>query len=268
MYYPGEWMTEAVVSLARGIVEANTPIQLPVLADALEDAGCASSMVLADLRSTSEFVLASHGMRYARALADPEKTLSEQALTDAARRVAAARYSLWARCGVTGAAGMSLAELTRHITRKRPKGSGSKKELAERLRDRLDELAVRRWARATAGQRALKRAVEQTTREVEVALEAVQGAARERLLGVSKVIRTVLDAIHGGHASCDGGRVTASSYKYHWSTTVAYAIRQRDGTVRLTINRNPHATVTATVTATAAVWRAVARAHQQAGSVA
>jgi len=44
------WRTEAVVGLARGIDEANDFGALPVLADALEDAGCADAGLLAHCR--------------------------------------------------------------------------------------------------------------------------------------------------------------------------------------------------------------------------
>ncbi|MFO0797916.1 MAG: hypothetical protein U0804_10580 [Gemmataceae bacterium] len=44
------WRTEAVVGLARGIDEANDFAALPVLADALEDAGCADADLLAHCR--------------------------------------------------------------------------------------------------------------------------------------------------------------------------------------------------------------------------
>ncbi len=45
------WRTEAVVALATGIYEDRAFEQMPVLADALEDAGCANPDVLAHCRS-------------------------------------------------------------------------------------------------------------------------------------------------------------------------------------------------------------------------
>jgi hypothetical protein len=47
---PGEWLTEAVVRLARGIAADGAYDRLPVLADALEDAGCADLEVLGHVR--------------------------------------------------------------------------------------------------------------------------------------------------------------------------------------------------------------------------
>lgn len=44
------WRTEAVVALARGIYEERVFERLPVLADALEDAGCSDEAVLAHCR--------------------------------------------------------------------------------------------------------------------------------------------------------------------------------------------------------------------------
>jgi hypothetical protein len=46
------WRTEAVVALARGVYEERAFGRLPVLADALEDAGCADEAVLAHCRGS------------------------------------------------------------------------------------------------------------------------------------------------------------------------------------------------------------------------
>ena len=45
------WRTTAAVGLARGIYEANAFDRLPILADALEDAGCDDAAVLAHCRT-------------------------------------------------------------------------------------------------------------------------------------------------------------------------------------------------------------------------
>jgi hypothetical protein len=45
-----EWRTEAVVGLARGIVEDRAYERMPILADALEEAGCDSMSVLSHCR--------------------------------------------------------------------------------------------------------------------------------------------------------------------------------------------------------------------------
>jgi hypothetical protein len=48
--FEGEWRTEAVVGLARGMYETRDFGPMPVLADALEDAGCADADILAHCR--------------------------------------------------------------------------------------------------------------------------------------------------------------------------------------------------------------------------
>lgn len=51
-----EWRTEAVVALARGIYEERAWDRMPVLGDALEDAGCADEPVLAHCRGPNVHV--------------------------------------------------------------------------------------------------------------------------------------------------------------------------------------------------------------------
>jgi len=46
-----EWRTEAVVGLARGIVEDSAFERMPILADALEEAGCTDLNLLAHCRN-------------------------------------------------------------------------------------------------------------------------------------------------------------------------------------------------------------------------
>ncbi|QDU23958.1 hypothetical protein [Urbifossiella limnaea] len=48
--FDASWRTEAVVGLARGMYESRDFATMPVLADALEDAGCANADVLAHCR--------------------------------------------------------------------------------------------------------------------------------------------------------------------------------------------------------------------------
>jgi hypothetical protein len=48
--FESAWRTEAVVGLARGMYESRDFAPMPVLADALEDAGCAEEGVLAHCR--------------------------------------------------------------------------------------------------------------------------------------------------------------------------------------------------------------------------
>lgn len=48
------WRTETAVSLARGIYEERAFDRMPILADALEEAGCDNAEVLNHLRSTDD----------------------------------------------------------------------------------------------------------------------------------------------------------------------------------------------------------------------
>ncbi|MBN9522996.1 hypothetical protein J0H58_31535 [bacterium] len=50
------WRTEAVVALARGVYDDRAFDRLPVLADALEDAGCADADVLTHCRGDGPHV--------------------------------------------------------------------------------------------------------------------------------------------------------------------------------------------------------------------
>jgi hypothetical protein len=50
------WRTEAVIGLARGMYEARDFDPMPVLADALEDAGCTDADVLAHCRGDGPHV--------------------------------------------------------------------------------------------------------------------------------------------------------------------------------------------------------------------
>ncbi|HYH67329.1 MAG TPA: hypothetical protein VD866_21710 [Urbifossiella sp.] len=54
--FEGEWRTEAVVGLARGMYEARDFGPAPVLADALEDAGCADADILSHCRGPGPHV--------------------------------------------------------------------------------------------------------------------------------------------------------------------------------------------------------------------
>lgn len=131
----------------------------------------------------------------------------------------------------------SLVSLEKRITRKRSKGSGSKRELAQRLFEKLKELAKRRWAVACKGQRrpTPKQALDLVKR-IKEAL-TVQGRCKERTLEVQEVILTCRQADYSGTCTQNGGVVTANSYGYKWSTTTAYASRQTDGTIKVRIDR-------------------------------
>ncbi len=153
--------------------------------------------------------------------------------------------SCLARCGVVGCRD-TKTELARRITRLRPRGSGSKSQLADRLAEKLDELAARRWQWACKGQRRpTVKQVAGLAADITAALAAVQGRCRERTLTVQDVIRTARIADSNGAARDDGGKVTASSYGYRWTTTTVYATRQPDGTVRVAVSRDGKREITA-----------------------
>ena len=153
--------------------------------------------------------------------------------------------SCLARCGVVGCRD-TKTDLARRITRLRSCGSGSKSQLADRLAEKLDELAARRWSRACKGQRrpTPKQAAGLVT-QIADALAAVQGRCRERTLTVQGVINAARAADSNGTAHGDGGKVTTSSYGYRWTTTTVYATRQPDGTVRVTVSRDGKRDITA-----------------------
>ena len=54
--FEGEWRTEAVVALARGMYESRDFTVMPVLTDALEDAGCPNEDILAHCRGGGHHV--------------------------------------------------------------------------------------------------------------------------------------------------------------------------------------------------------------------
>lgn len=54
--FDASWRTEAVIALARGVYEDRAFDRLPVLADALEDAGCADADILAHCRGDGPHV--------------------------------------------------------------------------------------------------------------------------------------------------------------------------------------------------------------------
>jgi hypothetical protein len=149
----------------------------------------------------------------------------------------------------------TLTELQTRITRRRPRGSGGKADLAKRLADRMDALAAKRWAAAKRGQRkpSESQAAEMLA-AVEAALETSQKRARERRIGLSDVILAARKADATGTGYVDGGSVTASSYGYSWSTSTACAERLADGTIAVTVRRS----ASVTLTFSARWWAAVA----------
>lgn len=60
--FEAAWRTEAVVALARGMDESSDFAALPVLADALEDAGCADAELLAHCRGAGPHARGCHAI--------------------------------------------------------------------------------------------------------------------------------------------------------------------------------------------------------------
>lgn len=137
----------------------------------------------------------------------------------------------------------SLETLRSGIRRQRGKcGPGSTK-FAKILGEKLDELANRRWRRATKGQRVpTVRQASEVVKAIRNAL-AVQDRCSARTVSDQQVVLTARAAASQGKAVSDGGKVTASSYGYSWSTTSVSAIRKPDGTVAVKISRSGSSTV-------------------------
>ena len=148
------------------------------------------------------------------------------------------RGSLFVKVGVTRCT-ETLGYLETRITRRRPRGSGSRRELAKRLEQVLNRRANQRWERARKGQR--KPTTSQSAdmlRQIEDAVAAVNGRCRERVVDADDVIYTVMTAIRNGSGYSDGGTVKASSYGYRWTTTAIRCLRNADGTVTAVISRD------------------------------
>lgn len=145
---------------------------------------------------------------------------------------------LYAVVGVGGCQ-LPTSDLEKYITRRRPRGSGSRRQLAEKLRDALDRRSHSSWLRLCKGQRrptASQILVMEAS--IRLALEHVNARCRTRTLDRLDVIRCGYAAHLSGRSSVDGGRVTANSYKYRWTTTRAVAFRKADGDVRVVISRD------------------------------
>lgn len=238
-----EQLTETVSLLARGIVADKAYDRLPILADALEDAGRTldsyeSGILRGDRVNTPHLLPHWVGDILAVLSTETPDTIRAKELAAAeAKRVAAFRDSALARCGLRGSV-YSVKRLMSGITRRRPKGSGSKRELAQRLEDKLNELAARRWARACKGQRKpTDRQLVDLMTAVEEAVEAAQVRAKERRIDVTDVLETAVKADRTGGGYRDGGKVTASSYGYSWSTSSVTAERVTGGLIRVVISR-------------------------------
>ena len=156
--------------------------------------------------------------------------------------------------GITGCP-YSLKDLAARITRTRPRGSGSKVDLAKRLAAAMDARAAGKWISAKAGQRKPSpKAVAAALAEIDAALDAVQDRARERRIDSAAVVSAARQADETGTGHRDGGTISCGSYGYAWSTTTASAVRLADGTVRVRVGRSG----TREIVLPARVWAALA----------
>lgn len=261
-------MTEEIGLVAKGIVADKAYDRLPILADAIEDGGRvldryesealrADRCNAASAGSGGDTVLCS-GCNKSHSLPNwigemlvllctetPETLRAKEADAVEAKRVATFRQSAFAKCGLTGN-GYSIKRLMEGITRRRPKGSGSKRDLAQRLEERLNELAARRWLRECKGQRKpTERQLADLMAAVEEAVDAAQVRAKERRIDVADVLAVAVKADRTGSGHRDGGRVTASSYGYSWSTSTVTAERMPGGLIRVVVNRTTRREVVA-----------------------
>ena len=228
------WINHNVIDIALSVEAGTCP--LPILGDALADAGCPDAIVAECMTGTTMPALI-------RAEIDAIKARHDSFVR-----------SFFVRSGVTGNI-WNRVSLAEKITRRRPRGSGSKQALATRLGEALDKLAERRWVRACKGQRvpSPRQAVELAD-QIRKALDTANGRCRERLMSVQQIVNLAYRADANGSTTADGGTVTANSYGYSWSTTSASATRQTDGTIRVRISRNG---CSDTVTAPAKHWLSI-----------
>lgn len=255
----GVKLTEDVMGLARAAVE-NAAV-LPILADAVEEAGAPA--LAASLRdplrhphqNLMRLMFENWGQGFEGCFLENAATAQREVEAAEARaegeRLKRFRETAFGRCGVVGCV-LSHAYLKTRVTRKRPRGSGSKDELARRLADRLDELADRRWTAAKKGQRRpTPKQAAGLLAQVRRAVELANGRCDARTLDAADVVRCAARADATRTHSVDGGRVTANSYKYPWTTTAASATRLPDGTIRVRVSRDGRDD---TVTAPARWW--------------
>lgn len=145
---------------------------------------------------------------------------------------------LYAVVGVGGCQ-LPTSDLEKYVTRRRPRGSGSRRQLAERLRAALDRRSRLSWLRLCKGQRQpTPKQADDLTARLHYALKDVNASCRTRTLGHLDVLRCGYKAHLAGRSRVDGGRVTANSYQYRWTTTLAVASRRPDGSVRVIISRD------------------------------
>jgi len=214
----GQWKTENVLAMARAAHADRAA--LPILADALEEAGAPADYIDACRRGYADV-----------------GTLTRILEPDEARDA-----RLWRRSPLRGLGVLppriTIQAAQDHIWRKRPRGSGSRRQLAERLIGRMTELAHSRWRRACRGQRVpTERQAAQLMQEITNAVDRANGMARERLLTPGQVLQAAKQADRDGHGHRNGGTVTAQAYGWRWETTAAAAHRRQDGMIVINIER-------------------------------
>lgn len=243
-------LTETVQLLAKGIVADKAYDRLPILADAIEEGGRTLDRYESQMLRATDFSM--YGVRdrvddilTVLSTETPGTLRAKEVAKADADRLKAFRDSAFAKCGLRGN-GYSVKRLMAGITRRRPKGSGSKRDLAQRLEGRLNELATRRWARECKGQRKpTERQLADLMTAVEEAVEAAQVRAQERRISAVDVCIAAVSADNTGGGHRDGGSVTASSYGYSWSTSTVTAERVTGGLVRVVLNRTTRREITA-----------------------
>lgn len=227
------YLTETV----KGIAATMNVAAAPILADALQDEGCEDWPLLRRLRDVD----------YTEYKRDVFSQLSRATVESLeaeveAGRISKFRSSYFVRCRLMGAADRPINQLRRSITRKRPRGSGSRLQLAKRLQERLNERANRNWERSLKGQRRpTDRQILELFQEIEIQLNRIQLRQRERLLNAGDVLRSAWRASKSGMDSTDGGRITSGSYHYPWATTTVSSYRVVGGHLLVQIVRSGHA---------------------------
>lgn len=239
------WLTSTVLDLARIIYSERCLDRLPILADALMDAGCDSEELISECRAGARLptLLQSEVVRR-KCEEENEKLRAEQ---EANLRVST-------RAGVIGNR-WRVQHLMSRLTRKRPRGSGSKWELADRLGGLLDQRADRAWKLATKGQRTpTPKQADALTDLIVTALERTEGRCKQRCLTAQQIIQCARAAAKSGSDSTDAGGV-ANSYGYRFGSTTATAARQSDSSILVRISRSFNGGPATEVRAPARHWQ-------------
>lgn len=231
------WLTSTVTDLARSIHDGRHFDRMPILADALMDAGCDDDEMIIQCRTGTTLPAS------LAAILDAEHDARMEAIRLA---IEARRSWVWDKAGLIGNR-WSIRDLAAHITRRRPRGSGSKTYLGKRLGEALQRRADRRWAASVKGQRGPtpKQALHLAA-SIREAVENSQKRCSARTVDCMSLIKAARNAAASGSYSDDGGKVSCSSYGYSWSTTRISAQRIRNGLVEVIVSRTTNETVFAT----------------------